>query len=299
MRILLQFPEGLKQIALGEAKKLEKQGHDVFISGSPCYGACDLALDEARWIKADKIIHFGHSKFAEFETWGIKVEYNHYPVTAKLDSIKKALKSELKDYKKIGLATTVQHLHQLKEIKKILEAAGKQVFVGKGGHLQEEGQVLGCDAGAIKSIDSKVDAILYFGAGLFHPLGMDTAKPLLQVNPYSGKITWLTAEIEKELRRRKGALLKASEANSFAILVSTKPGQFNIVAAESCKKKLEAKNRSAAIIVCNELSSLSLQNFLKFDAYISTACPRLQDDSELFQKPVINWTELGKLLELL
>ena len=47
MRILLQFPEGLKQEALSHAKKLEKEGNEVFISASPTFGACDLALDEA------------------------------------------------------------------------------------------------------------------------------------------------------------------------------------------------------------------------------------------------------------
>ena len=39
MRILLQFPEGLKQKALGHAKALELEGNEVFISASPTYGA--------------------------------------------------------------------------------------------------------------------------------------------------------------------------------------------------------------------------------------------------------------------
>ena len=63
MRVLLQFPEGLKQKALEYAVKIEKGGDEVFISASPTFGACDLAIDEARSIKADKLIHFGHGEF--------------------------------------------------------------------------------------------------------------------------------------------------------------------------------------------------------------------------------------------
>ena len=51
MKILLQFPEGLKQHALKYAEKLEKEGDSVFISCSPTYGACDIAIDEAKAIK--------------------------------------------------------------------------------------------------------------------------------------------------------------------------------------------------------------------------------------------------------
>ena len=70
MKILLQFPEGLKQKAVEIAKKYEKKGDVVFLSAAPCYGACDLALDEARAIGAKKIIHFGHSPFGNLKPKG-------------------------------------------------------------------------------------------------------------------------------------------------------------------------------------------------------------------------------------
>ena len=72
MRILIQFPEGLKDRALHHAKMLEKEGNEVIISASPTFGACDLALDEARDLKVDKLIHFGH---AEFHKVDFNVEY--------------------------------------------------------------------------------------------------------------------------------------------------------------------------------------------------------------------------------
>ncbi|MGO9644032.1 MAG: diphthamide synthesis protein, partial [Candidatus Bathyarchaeia archaeon] len=43
-RILLQMPEGLKPIGFRVAKLLEENAKvEVFVSGDPCYGACDLA----------------------------------------------------------------------------------------------------------------------------------------------------------------------------------------------------------------------------------------------------------------
>ncbi|MCL4403204.1 diphthamide synthesis protein, partial [Candidatus Marsarchaeota archaeon] len=88
MRILLQFPEGLKQEALRHAKELESEGNEVFISASPTYGACDLAIDEAKNICADKIIHFGHAEFNKVE---FNVEYVEYSIDAPMNMLEKAL----------------------------------------------------------------------------------------------------------------------------------------------------------------------------------------------------------------
>ena len=176
MRILLQFPEGLKQEALRHAKALESEGNEVFISASPTFGACDLALDEARAIKADKLIHFGH---CEFKSAGFNVEYVEYHVDAPLDIIKNSLDA-LKEFDAIGIITTIQHVHQLNDIKAFYEKNGKTVLIGKPyGPAKNEGQVLGCDAGSAASINEKVDAFVYFGGGIFHPLGalITTTKP--------------------------------------------------------------------------------------------------------------------------
>ena len=140
MRILLQFPEGLKQKALEHAKSLEKEGNEVFISASPTFGACDLALDEARNIKADKLVHFGHGEFHHVD---FNVEYVEYQIDAPLDILKR-FSGYLKDFKNIGIVTTIQHVHQLNDIKSFYEKNGKKVFIGKPyGFAKKEGQILG------------------------------------------------------------------------------------------------------------------------------------------------------------
>ncbi|MEM3690631.1 MAG: diphthamide synthesis protein, partial [Candidatus Micrarchaeia archaeon] len=111
MRVLLQLPEGLKGKALKLAEKLERKGDEVVISCSPCYGACDVSLEEARKCKADRIIQYGHSPFKIKSR--IPVEFVEYRTPVKFKAVvKKALK-ELKGFRRVGLVTTVQHIGQL------------------------------------------------------------------------------------------------------------------------------------------------------------------------------------------
>jgi 2-(3-amino-3-carboxypropyl)histidine synthase len=60
-KVLLQLPEGLKPESPQLAAAVEEAGAQAVISGDPCYGACDLALNEAETLGADLIVHYGHS----------------------------------------------------------------------------------------------------------------------------------------------------------------------------------------------------------------------------------------------
>jgi 2-(3-amino-3-carboxypropyl)histidine synthase len=306
MRILLQFPEGLKQSALAEAEKLEAQGHEVLLSASACYGACDLALDEARHVKADKIVHFGHAEFSKVKGQGLKVEYVPYYADLDWNAAEKMLKkaSEMlkgQGAKKIALVFPIQHLKNSVRVKETLKKMGFEVLLSKGGaHTREEGQVLGCDGtAAISGKAADADVIVYFGGGKFHPTGISSGKPVLCADPHLGDAYWITEEIKRQERKRAGSLLAASQAKSFGILVSTKFGQMNIAGARIAKKMIESKGRRAQILVANEFSPVALANFMKFDAYVNTACPRIGDDVELFGKPIANVADLKRLLELM
>ena len=58
MRVLLQFPAGLRLQALSVADFIIELGAEPIIWAGSCYGACDLPD-----YKADLLIHFGHSEF--------------------------------------------------------------------------------------------------------------------------------------------------------------------------------------------------------------------------------------------
>jgi 2-(3-amino-3-carboxypropyl)histidine synthase len=299
MRILLQFPEGLKQKALEHAKKIEKEGNEVLISASPCFGACDLALDEAKAVNAEKLIHFGH---AEFNKVDFNVEYIEYKIDAPLEILKDSL-TLLEEFGRLGIVTTIQHVHQLGAIKEFYQKEGKSVSLGKPyGFAKKEGQILGCDAGSAATIDKDVDVHIYFGGGLFHPLGavLNTTKPFLSIDPFMGKMEFLDSYREKYRKRSRGRILAALNAKSFGILVSTKNGQFNMKLAEILKTKIEEANLAAEILVSNTFDFSSLDNLLEFDAFVNTACPRLvNDDSIRIRKPLLSSNELIESLGII
>ncbi|MCX6769525.1 MAG: diphthamide biosynthesis enzyme Dph2 [Candidatus Micrarchaeota archaeon] len=306
MKILLQFPEGLKQEALVHASKLEADGDDVFISASACYGACDLALDEARAVGAKKLIHFGHAEFSEVRVAGLKIEYVPYFAELDWETAEKMLEKAaglLREAtaRKVALVFPVQHLKNSRKVKEFLEARGFSVAVGKGGeHVRHAGQVLGCDGTAAYAGEAKnADAVVYFGGGKFHPTGIASGKKVLCADPHLMDAYWITQEIEKQEKRRKGALLAASQAKTFGILVSTKCGQANVAGAVLAKKLIEKKGRRAEILVANEFSPIALANFLAFGAYVNTACPRIVDDGEAYGKPIVNLADIRRLLELM
>ncbi len=298
MRILLQFPEGLKQKALEHAKRLEGEGNQVFISASPTYGACDLAIEEAKSISADKLIHFGHGEFHHVD---FNVEYVEYQMDAPLALLEESLRY-LDGYKTIGLVTTIQHVHQLDSIISFYAKNGKRAVLGKPyGFAKKRGQILGCDVGSASTIDRQVEAFVYFGGGIFHPLGalLATTKPFLVIEPYANKIEYIDGMRDKYRRRSKGKILASLGSRNFGIMVSTKNGQHNMDLGMILKKKVEKSGLNAQILVANSFDFESLGNMLEFDAFVNTACPRIAiDDTERLSKPLLSANELMELLKM-
>src|SRR3989337_1233945 len=61
-RVLFQLPEGLKTKGLCLPSTAKKLGPVAIVSADPCYGACDLAFQEAESLGADLLVHYGHSE---------------------------------------------------------------------------------------------------------------------------------------------------------------------------------------------------------------------------------------------
>ena len=298
MRILLQFPEGLKQEALRHAKELEEQGHEVIVSASPTFGACDIAVDEARSVKADKIIHFGHAEYGHVD---FNVEYVPYYIDADLGVLEKSVE-QLKPYKKIGLVTTIQHVRQLDAVAEFFRKHGKEVVIGKPyGLAKNRGQILGCDAGSAASVDGDVDAFAYFGGGLFHPIGalLATTRPFLAINPFQGTVEFIDRYRDVYRKKSKGKVLASVEAKNFGILASTKNGQSNMAMARALKVRIEGAGLNAAILVSNTFDFDSINNMLEFDAFVNTACPRMaMEDTDRLRKPLLSPNELEEVLKI-
>src|SRR5437667_10513424 len=143
-RLLIQLPDGLKNEGPHLASLIrEKTGAEVFVSASPAWGACDLSLDAAVRLKAELLVHYGHNEFLRDGSNGIPVVY--IPAKSRheiIPVVDKAL--PLLQGPRIGLATVVQHLHNLPDTVKFLEEKGFKVQLpGRGPWSHETGQVLG------------------------------------------------------------------------------------------------------------------------------------------------------------
>src|SRR4030042_1688788 len=107
-RVLLQLPEGLKPEGPRLAKIIEKTGAVPIISADPCYGSCDLAIDEAESLGIDLIVHFGHAKLVRHEQ--VPTMYIEARATVTVDEAVEASVPLLREMNRIGLATTIQHV---------------------------------------------------------------------------------------------------------------------------------------------------------------------------------------------
>jgi len=299
-RVLIQFPEGLKPEAPRIAKTIEKLGVLPIISADPCYGACDLATADAEHLGVDLVIHYGHSKLVKYERF--PTIYVEARATLNVPSVVEKALPMLEKWRKIGLATTVQHVQTLDEVREILTRHGKIVVIGDTGRLGYPGQVIGCDYSNAVSIVKDVEAFLFIGGGQFHALGvaLSTSKPTIVVDPYDNAVFSVDKEAEIILKQRWAHVQEAKKAKVFAVLVGLKPGQKRLEEALQLKEKLEKEGKTAHLLAIKEITPEALMEFPSVEAFVNTACPRISlDDAARFRKPILTINEtlvvIGKL----
>ena len=291
-RVLLQLSEGLKPEALRLAMVVEKAGALPIISADPCYGACDLAIDEAEQLAVDMIIHFGHARMLRHEK--IPTIYIEARATITVDEAVKKSIPLLKKWSKIGLATTVQHIQTLDQVRESLVRAGKTVVIGDAGRINYAGQVTGCNYANVKSIAEEVDAFLFVGGGRFHALGiaLATSKPTIVADPYDGRAFLISDDAQKIIKQRWASIKQAANARVFGVLVGLKPGQLSLDTALVVKAAVEKSGKKAYLLAVKEVTPEALLEFPTIDAYVNTACPRISlEASSKFSKPVLTVNE--------
>ncbi len=287
-KILVQLPEGLKPKAKEISESLASRGFEPIVSGDPCFGACDL-----KFLENAITLHVGHSRMLDLEPvvyWEYRYDLNPWP------SIEKNL-GEIKE-NKLGIVTTVQHIGFLEEVKEKLEKSGKTAVIGNPGpRVTYPGQVLGCDASTAISIMDKVEAFVFIGTGVFHPLlvAFQTKKPVYAIDPFSGEMKRITGEsLERERALR---ITKAMNTKSFGIVLSSKPGQYFPEIAERIAEEVRERGLFASKIIMDNISPEAL-DYLGFEAYVITACPRIvMDDWKNYRKPILLPDEVHDLLE--
>lgn len=284
----LQFPEGFKRRAIDIARNIEDRTKAcVIISGNPCFGACDV--DTALAGRVDMLFHFGHAVMGNYDNVVFIETRSNIDVLPALATALPMLKN-----RKIGIITTVQHIHKLEEISKFLRENDKEPVVGTGDlRVSYPGQVLGCNFSAAR-VDC--EEILYVGSGFFHPLGVAiaTGKLVIAADPYLNQAVEVVPE--KFLRQRGGYIARSMPAKVFGIIVSTKTGQNRIKLAERLVEIADKHGIEAHIIIMDLVTPEQLLAF-KVDAYVNTACPRITiDDAERVHVPILTPQEFEVVL---
>jgi 2-(3-amino-3-carboxypropyl)histidine synthase len=289
------MPEGLKVHAQAVVRDLEvRTGSSFLIVGDPCYGACDYTVRFRDY--ADALVQFGHADIPSMprDEGVLFVEiFVDLDITQLLERALPKLEA------RIGLLTTVQHVGTLPRVREWLEAHGKKVFIGRGdARIRFEGQVLGCNITVVEPIKGLVDQFVYIGSGNFHPLSVaiESDKPVLVLDPMMNEVREIGDLKDRILRQRFAAITKASEAQRFLVLVSTKVGQTRMEMARELKRKAETHGRSAEIVLLEEFHPDRLLPY-DADAYVSTACPRIAIDDYLrYRKPILTPLEMEIVL---
>ncbi|MCZ7392908.1 MAG: diphthamide biosynthesis enzyme Dph2 [Candidatus Methanoperedens sp.] len=287
-KVGFQFPEGLKRQAINIAREIEgKSQAKIIISGNPSFGACDI--DTILAGKVDMLFHFGHAGMGGYENVVFIEARSSIDVIPAVKSALPLLKAG-----RIGIITTVQHIHKLEEISKFLRENGKEAVIGKGDlRVRYPGQVIGCNFTAAR-VDC--EEILYVGSGFFHPLGVAiaTRKRVIAADPYLNQAVEVSPE--RLLRKRHGYIAASMSAKVFGIIVSTKNGQNRMRLAQRLEESANNHKREAFIIMMDLVTPEQLLAF-KVDAYVNTACPRITiDDAERFHVPVLTPQEFEIVL---
>lgn len=286
-RVLLHFPAGFFDSSLVE--ELEKSC-EAMVWSEPCFGACDVPFHAARELGADMIVTFGHSELLKYPEKGIPVEFVELKADGKIYGLPLFAPKT-----KIGLIFTVQFLEQFKLAKRFLRRKGRKVIIGGPGKMcRYPGQVTGCDVESASSIAGRVDRFLLVGQEKFHALeAAALGKPVTVFDPATGR----TESFEPVQKKRNMASL-VHEKQNFGILLSIKPGQKDVASARKLKRLIEDSGKRATIFAGDAFTG-NLQNFRDIDVFVTTACPRMKEDGELFGRPVITAGEALEALEIL
>ena len=271
----------------------------IITFADPCYGICDTVDNEVEKLGVDIVFHIGHN--VAIDKIGKKTILIDALDDIKFDEVLKASITTLMNYKKIGLCTISQHIHQIEIARSFLQKKNLEVIVGKRKGFMKDGQVLGCDFSTAFNIRKSVNAFAFLGQSVFHALGiaLSTGKPTFMLDPYYREVSDITPLAVKMSNKAILTLYKALDANNIGIIIGLKEGQTRLEKVQKIKDELEKHGKNISLIALHEITNERLTQLQNIDAFIQTACPRISIDGEKFNKPILSIPQAEALIEIL
>ncbi|MBI3860174.1 MAG: diphthamide biosynthesis enzyme Dph2 [Thaumarchaeota archaeon] len=298
--IVLNAPGGLlKQTKELMATVKERYGVNCILAGDSCFGICDTVDNDVETLQADLALHIGHNATVR------EVGRHTFLVDAvddvDFDEVVDSAMAKLAPFRKIGLATFSQHLHQLAPVKARLERNGFEVTVGKGNNLMMEGQIFGCDFSTTFPIRDGVDAFCMLGESEFHAVGLALAtdKPTFMLDPYLNEVIDMKEAAEERRKRAILTVYKALDARVFGVITGLKEGQKMLGRSRWISKRLEMHGREVVELALRDITAERLAPHREIQAFVQTACPRISIDGFTFDRPVLSIPQADALVALL
>jgi len=218
------------------------------------------------------------------EIRGIKTLFAHAKYKIKLDN--KSLDLIDINEKKIGIISNIQTSEILNKVKEYLEKNGHEVIIG--------GQIVGCNASRALAIKNKIEAFLFIGSGMFHPLELIEKAKIKNYYHFNPIMKTFSKINEKELIKmekvKKSKLAKYYNSKKIGILVSTKPGQEELRLAKWFAKTC---GKESYIFIDNHLDINGLEDFSDIEYWVNTACPRLEVPKMIALKDILGAATLS------
>lgn len=299
----IQVPEGLKPYVSHIVAKMEEYtGTNVIVLADPCFGGCDFNLGAILALGITRLFVFGQASIASCtpnRVVPVKVTSKH-----ELSNLvrKAAHFLHRRRIAKIALAACNLFVHRLSNIAEEIGLLRLEPVIGKGDdRIMEAGQVLGCNVSSVQRVSASVDACLCISCGAFHPRGISFVfqKPILHIDPVAQTVCWYqsNATTRRALFEERLRLVHMCRtAESFGVIISTKPGQVRKQLAFDIVQRLRSAGKKAWLLALSNVQPVHL-DYLPLDVFVSTACPRVAiDDRFRFKKPVLTPNELKVLL---
>lgn len=289
-KIAIQLPEGLRHFGDKIASTVsDVTGAQVILDSEPCFGACDIPTH--LFGLCDMVVQFGHTEMPSIGPIPKMYFANLFLDIDPIPVVEKALPMLAG---RVGVVTTAQHLHYLDSIVHWLGEKGVTAVTSRGdSRLGGYAQLLGCDYTSALWIEDQVETYLYVGDGDFHPIGlaMLSDRKLVAANPSDGTVRSLDSLRDRIMKQRLAAIERALDARSFGVLLNTKLGQRRKTLADRLVEEIRGANREATLIHTNVVSPELISHY-SFEAFVSTACPRIAiDDYSRYTKPLLTPVE--------
>ncbi|XP_054143083.1 2-(3-amino-3-carboxypropyl)histidine synthase subunit 1 [Melozone crissalis] len=297
-KVALQMPEGLLMFACTIADIIERfTDAEAVVMGDVTYGACCVDDYTARALGADFLVHYGHSCLIPIDsTQGLKMLYVFVDIKIDASHFLETIRFNFAAGTSLALVSTIQFVSTLQAVSQELRSQYK-VCVPQCKPLSP-GEILGCTS---PRLAQDTDAIVYLGDGRFHLESIMIANPGIpayRYDPYSKVFSQEHYSHERMHRARQDAILTASSARSWGLILGTLGRQGSPSILQHLESRLRALGRPYVRVLLSEIFPIKLKLFPEVDVWVQVACPRLSIDwGEAFSKPLLTPYEAAVALQ--